>query len=75
MQKHSYDHANRSRRQEHHGHLPRHYLNKTWAETTGFRWPVMLSTCKELAEMCESIAVGGESMQAHGLVGSGQDAE
>jgi hypothetical protein len=76
VQEHAYDHANRSRRQEHHGHLPSHDLNKTWPKTTGLWGVVMIPTLREkLAEMFEPIAVGGESMQTNGLVGSGQDTE
>jgi hypothetical protein len=76
MQEHAYDHANRSRCQEHHGHLPRHDLNQTRPKATGlWRFIVIPTFREELAEMFEAIAVGGESMQTNGLVGSGQDAE
>jgi hypothetical protein len=70
MQEHAYDHANRSRGQEHHGHLPRHDLNETWAKMTDFWGIVLLSTRKKFAEVLEPIAMGGESVQTYSLVGS-----
>lgn len=74
VQKHAHHHTQRRRGQKHAGHLPRHELQPARDAAAGGA-AVSAPQRQQPPDIVQSVAVRGQAVQAHGLVGGGQDAE